>query len=141
MKRLTVVLLVLSSLRVLAAPPLGGQGNVFSPTAAVDRTDSDFLLQLAEAGNAQAQAILGEMHLGGKGVPKDYSSALRWFRASAEQGDAEALRKMGFMYESGLGVEKNPALAAKWYRRARDEGDFLSFYMLGFGFVGETNIP
>jgi len=44
---------------------------------------------LAERGDAKSQWALGAMYEYGKGVPKDYGEALRWYRKSAEQRDAK----------------------------------------------------
>jgi TPR repeat protein len=41
---------------------------------------------LAEAGNAEAQAMLGTMYEFGQGVPKSDQEALRWYRMAAERG-------------------------------------------------------
>jgi len=141
MRQLSVLLVFLFSSLVLAATILCAQTNGSRAKTTQGQSDAEFLKKLAESGNAPAQLILGEMHLHGKGLPRDNSEALRWFRAAAEQRNAEALRKMGFMYESGLGVERNPELAAEWYGRAMDEGDLLSFYKVGFGYLEEVNIP
>ena len=47
------------------------------------------------------------MYLWGRGVPKDYKVALKWFRSLAEQGDASAQNNLGVMYREGRGVPKN----------------------------------
>ena len=45
---------------------------------------------LAEQGNAVAQHNFGVMYGNGKGVPRDYVQAHKWFILSAAQGDAKA---------------------------------------------------
>ena len=42
---------------------------------------------LAEQGHAQAQVNLGIMSSQGRGVPKDYVQAYRWYTLAAGQGD------------------------------------------------------
>src|ERR1700723_2570184 len=44
----------------------------------------------AEQGDAKSQWALGAMYNYGRGVPKDYVEAVRWYRKSAEQGYAKA---------------------------------------------------
>lgn len=105
------------------------------------KADSAFLLTMADSGNAAAQALLGEMHLTGRGAAKDYAAALECLRAAAEQGDADAQRNLGMMYEAGLGGERDPLLAAKWYGRAMKQGDPFSAYKNGCSYTGEANIP
>ena len=41
---------------------------------------------LARQGDANAQNKLGYMHHRGFGVPKDYKTAVKWYRLAAEQG-------------------------------------------------------
>ena len=43
---------------------------------------------LAKQGNARVQRILGAMYAVGQGVPKDYKTAVKWYRLAAEQGFA-----------------------------------------------------
>jgi|GEM_PF-5763341 len=43
-----------------------------------------------ELGNAAAQTSLGDAYYFGRGVPKDPTEAVRWYRKAAEQGDAYA---------------------------------------------------
>ena len=48
------------------------------------------LMPLVEQGDADAQLLLGRMYDKGKGVPKDFVEASRWYRKAAEQGHAVA---------------------------------------------------
>jgi TPR repeat protein len=45
---------------------------------------------LAEEGDPESQTILGNMYIGGKGVPQDFSRGLLWFRKAAKNGNGEA---------------------------------------------------
>lgn len=65
----------------------------------------------ADQGEAQAQAVLGRMHLQGVGVEKDLQEAQKWFRLAAEKGQALALNGLGALYSQGLGVAQDGALA------------------------------
>ena len=51
----------------------------------------------AEQGDAKSQFALAAMYYYGKGVPKDYVAAVRWYRKSAEQGDADAQYSLSYM--------------------------------------------
>lgn len=77
---------------------------------------------VAEAGNPNAQSLLGEMYAFGQGVPLNYPEAIRWLRMAAAQGVAKAHFKLGSMYEKGHGFEKNPAMAHRWYGLADAAG-------------------
>ena len=76
----------------------------------------------AEAGDAEAQFILGGMYVTGVGVPQDDVEAVAWYRRAAEQGDARAQYNLGGMYREGRGVPQDDVEAVAWYRRAAEQG-------------------
>ena len=77
----------------------------------------------AEAGDAEAQFILGGMYVTGVGVPQDAAEAVAWYRRAAEQGYARAQYNLGVIYAEGVGVPQDAAEAVAWYRRAAEQGD------------------
>jgi len=83
--------------------------------------------------------MLGDMYEYGKGAPKDYMKAVKWFRKAAEQGNANAQFDLGVMYFNGQGVPKNHTEAAKWLSKAAEQGDaeaqgaFGSMYYYAWG--------
>ena len=58
----------------------------------------------SEAGDAEAQYLLGCQYYAGQGVPRDYVRAAALYQAAAEQGYAAAQLNLGGMYYAGLGV-------------------------------------
>ena len=68
----------------------------------------------AEAGDAEAQAILGYLYDNGSGVAQDEAEAVRWYRTAAEQGDASAQLNLGVMYYRGAGVPQDYVQAHTW---------------------------
>ncbi len=54
-------------------------------------------LYLAEKGDALAQSKLGFMYAEGKGVTKDYTEALKWYRKAVAQGEVYAQFNLGVM--------------------------------------------
>ncbi len=68
----------------------------------------------------------------GKGVPRDYAEAVKWYRKAAEQGYAGSQNNLGLMYDNGEGVPQNYAEAAKWYRKAAKQGEAIAQANLGF---------
>lgn len=72
----------------------------------------------AEAGDADAQANVGEIFERGLGGSPNYDAAIIWYTKAAEQGNARAQFNLGTLYEQGLGVEKNKLQALNWYRKA-----------------------
>src|SRR5262245_27961861 len=49
-----------------------------------------------------------------KGVPQDYSEAVKWYRLAASQGFGMAQYDIGYMYAYGRGVQQNYVLAHMW---------------------------
>ena len=74
----------------------------------------------AEAGQAQAQFDLGLLYAQGRGVPRDLTLAMSWYRKAADQGNAEAEFALGQMYSRGWGVPRDEADALRWLQMAMD---------------------
>ena len=68
----------------------------------------------AEAGDAEAQRILGGMYVTGVGVPPDDAEAVAWYRRAAEQGHVHAQHNLAGMYAEGLGVPPDAVEAHMW---------------------------
>jgi TPR repeat protein/actin-like ATPase involved in cell morphogenesis len=98
---------------------------------------------LAEAGNAEAQGLVGMCYSCGYGVAPDYAEACRWYRKAAEQGSATAQYCLGMCYANGTGVARDDTEAVNWYRRAAAWGDSRAQFVLGLyhlqGFVVEMD--
>jgi TPR repeat protein len=58
------------------------------------------------------------MYEKGRGVAKDDSEAVAWYRKAAENGDPQGMNNLGWMCEQGRGVVKDMAKAVAWYRKA-----------------------
>jgi len=89
---------------------------------AYDRADYKTSLAVwmpsAEAGDANAQANIGEIFEKGLGGEPNYEIAAMWYKKSADQGNQRALFNLGTLYEQGLGVEKDKLIAMNYYRKA-----------------------
>ena len=77
----------------------------------------------AEQGDAKSQFALGAMYYYGKGVPKDYVEAVRWYRKSADQGFPQAQYALGFMYYYGYGVQRDRVQAGDLFQQAAAHGN------------------
>ena len=75
-------------------------------------------LPLAEDGDPEASANVGEIYEKGLGLDPDYAVAADWYLMAAEAGNVRAQINLGHLYEKGLGVERDPLRALEWYRRA-----------------------
>ena len=76
---------------------------------------------LAQAGNPDAQHLLGLMYYMGRGVPQDYKAALQWHRKAALQGKADAQYVVGAMYYTGNAVIQDHKQAITWFRKAAEQ--------------------
>lgn len=76
----------------------------------------------AEAGDAQAQDIVGGWYELSIVRALDYAEAVRWYRMAADQGYAEAQFNLGRMYAEGKGVDQDHGEAMVWFRKAADQG-------------------
>jgi TPR repeat protein len=112
-----------------------------TPEARVDQLSQDELQAKAEAGDAEAQYLLGNRYYYGKGVAKDQTDGVKWYRKAAAQNYSKAQNKLGYCYESGEGVAKDLVEAVKWYRKAADLNDAGGQYNLGRCYYKGTGVP
>jgi len=80
------------------------------------------LRHMAEKGDANAQAALGQILLDGCDVARDAELALHWFRVAAHDDHAMAMNMVGRCYELGWGTPIDVERAAVWYRCAAEKG-------------------
>lgn len=103
---------------------------VFS--AAAFAQNSDAIKQLAEQGDAQAQAKLASLYLlGREGFEKDEKLAAEWMEKAANQGLVDAQVVMAAMYDKGMGVVGDRDKATQWYEKAAAKGHGTSLAILG----------
>jgi TPR repeat protein len=82
----------------------------------------DWYRKAAEAENAEAQYILGELLLKGDGVGRDFRQAALLFRRAAERGNlARAQYALCLLHQRGIGVLKNDVEAVLWCQKAADQ--------------------
>jgi TPR repeat protein len=96
--------------------------------------------EAAEAGDADAQYLLGKLFREGLGVEKDPREGLRWTRKAAEQDHRVALWALGWIYESGEGVQRNDREALRWYRKAADNGFGLAMNNVGWMYANGKGV-
>ncbi|MDP6954047.1 MAG: hypothetical protein QGF53_14935 [Alphaproteobacteria bacterium] len=109
----------------------------------------DLLLPLGEAGNAEAQTIVGEMFRTGLlGMP-DFNEAAAWFEAAADQDYPDALFNLGLMYfqheTAPFGIEvtdHNLRMAAfEQFSRAGARGHIQAQLYLGHMHAEGVGVP
>ncbi len=87
--------------------------------------------QAAQFGNANANAMLGNLYLNGfvksntavsdKNVATNDELALDLFSKAAEQGDADGQTGLGILYLEGRAVAQDDALAIQWFALAAEQ--------------------
>ncbi|QBX39803.1 sel1 repeat family protein [Pseudomonas fluorescens] len=99
------------------------------------------ILLAAGQGIVEAQALLGQILLDGRGIAQDQPLALRWFGIAAGQGHLMARNMLGRCHEHGWGCVANAAVAAQHYRVAADNGLDWAMYNLANLLATGRGIP
>lgn len=117
----------------------------------VDKKKAALLFyQSAQKGNTSAKNALNDvkpsenLHIAeclyhGRGIEKNLSEAIPFFRKAAEAGLPYAEYTLGVCYENAFGVKKDPSKAFSWYERAAQHAHTESTrhladcYLYGFG--------
>jgi len=80
------------------------------------------LTMLAEAGSAEAQALLGDLYSRGDGVEKNDALAAQWYEKASRLGYSDAQYALGLLYQTGRGVRQDKATAYMWMVLAFETG-------------------
>jgi TPR repeat protein len=85
------------------------------------------------------------MYEDGRGVPQNFTEAMRWYRMAADQGNATAQTIIGSMYGNRFRdvqvVPQNYAEAVRWYRMAADQGNSQGQLSLGHSYLHGEGVP
>jgi localization factor PodJL len=103
-------------------------------------TPLDKLTQMATAGNAKAELLVGLKYLDGDGVAANDADAAKWLERAAEQGMAVAQYRLGTMYERGRGVQTDAAKAVHWYQLAAQAGNRKAMHNLAVAYASGTGV-
>jgi TPR repeat protein len=135
MKKLLAVLAVVI-LTAICSPAVAGEQGEQSRKIMVDKylqgaqlyeSNSpkayDVLKPVAEAGNPNAQYLLGTLYDFGRGVETDHEEANRWYLKAAEQGQDDAQYNLAISYERGEGIAQNDRQAIYWLGQSAARGD------------------
>ena len=83
-----------------------------------------FLLEIAEAGSAEAQARLGQRLIDTGEAAKGFI----WLHRAAEAEHLDAINMVGRCLDLGWGVAIDKTLAAQWFRAAAERGHGWAMY-------------
>lgn len=108
------------------APPRASKAQVFTAAEKARAGDVAPLLALAETGDPEAQAALGNAYFGGIGGKTDMKRARQWYEKAAAQKHPQATRTLGEMWAKGQGGKKDVKKATKLWIEAEKLGDPLA---------------
>lgn len=114
-----------------------GRPAAAASAAGIDST----LMAKANAGNVEAEFMVGTKYELGAQVPKDPAKAAEWYRKAADKGYPQAQHSLGVLYEFGNGVPLDYATAIQWYRKAADMGFSPAEFSLGLSYVHGKGVP
>ena len=105
------------------------------PNIALSKGDFDQLLVRAEAGDIEAQYLMGNAYYNGDFVwqgepiwPQSVSEARKWWLLSAEKGHSKSQFWLGEMSATGIGIPENYSDAFKWYKLSALNGFSFAQY-------------
>jgi TPR repeat protein len=99
------------------------------------------LQRKGEAGDAEAQLVLGLAYWGGFGVEKNTATAFGWLRRAAEQGHPMAQSSLGVAYRDGAGTTQDSAEALRWMRKAAEQGYAQAHCNIGIAYYRGDGVP
>lgn len=140
---LTLVLVIISKTAYSAGETDFRQGMTHYKNRQFDQA-LPCLEKAANAGNTDAQAMMGVLYFRGNGVKQNDSEAARWFEKAARAGNPDAQTFMGVMNLEGRGVPKNERQALVWFEKAARAGEtnaqnyLATAYMKGQGTTPDT---
>ncbi len=82
--------------------------------------------EAAKAGDADAQAAVGDAYFNGTGAARDRGEARKWYDMAAKQNEPDAMRKLGAMYAAGDGGKKDTKKALQLWMAGEKAGDPLA---------------
>jgi TPR repeat protein len=73
-----------------------------------------YLQELAEAGNPEAQYELGGFYHWGRVGSANFGTARQWYERAAKQGNVDAMLGLAVLYGPGQGVPQDKAASFRW---------------------------
>ena len=80
-------------------------------------------MKTANAGNAAGISSVGSLYGEGRGVPKDYVAAAKWYEKAAAGDDSFGMLQLASLYVTGKGVRQDDAKARAWFAKAAAAGN------------------
>ena len=135
--RVAGVALALALPAAALAAPVQAQAPAQAAQAAqsLDALPFGKKLDLAKAGDEEAQIAVGRAYELGQSVAQNKVEAARWYQRAGRAGNVEAQFRLGrLVHEGGDGIEKSPAQAARLYQAAARQGHIQAQNWLGYSY-------
>jgi TPR repeat protein len=94
-------------------------------------------LAAAKAGDTGCQLNVGNYYCGGKGIRRNLSRGLYWYKRAYRHGDASAASNIGMTWRN----EGNPKRALAWFRQAVKMGDDEANLEIAKYYLANENDP
>lgn len=142
MMRVLPAVLAVAALMAVAAPSFAdGKAGLKAYEQGDFATALREFMPLAEAGQASAQAAVGQMYLNGEGVPQDAAQAAIWLEKAAEGGNARARYQIGNMYAAGMGVPADDMKASYYLIKAANQNMAVAQLAMAQRFYHGQGVP
>lgn len=120
----------------LAACSQSGYRNIDTFADVNAATDAELMTREAEAGNVDAQRVLGNMYHWGEGVEQDDEMARLWWEKAAAGGDERAQASLDAAKNNqAVKGELRPEVGRDWWATAERSYDSVGTY---FGLCDEA---
>ena len=100
-----------------------GKLIIGDPKLGSPKEAAGYFRSAAEAGDPEAQSLLGRMYLDGEGVEQSNKKAFKWISLAAEQDEPYALGYLGYMHYEGKCTEQSFEKALSLFVRSAEEGN------------------
>jgi len=109
--------------------------------------------ELSKKGHPPSQYSIAVMYHFGRGQPRDFAEALKWYDLAVKKkhalelyGDAApdhslAKYNLGDMYSKGQGTEKDQRQGAIWFYKSAQDGFVKAQYKMGILYEGGIGVP
>nr|VVV06337.1 Secretory immunoglobulin A-binding protein EsiB [Aliivibrio wodanis] len=116
--------------------------NLYKKIKQGDKSSFEWLVKVAEKGNAEVQNTVGDLYCLDVGDLLNEEQAVKWYGKSAKQGLADARYNLAVCYRDGCGIDQSDDEAFSLFKHLAEEGDSDAqniigmYYALGKVFFG-----
>ena len=121
--------------------PIASMGNGSAAMAYLTPAKLRIVREDAEKGKSWAMVDMGMYYFLGRGVPRDYAKAMKWYRRGVAAGSGKAMFNIGALYAKGQGVPQDYTKAMEWYRKGAAAGSRRAMCNIGALYAEGQVVP